>query len=50
MDDTISVNPLSAYYGDNVCKLVGIKNTYDPKNFFTNPSAIPPAAPYGISC
>ncbi|KAJ9635852.1 hypothetical protein H2199_008205 [Coniosporium tulheliwenetii] len=50
MDADISVNPLTAYYGSNVCRLVGIKSKYDPGNVFTNPSAIPPKAPQGISC
>lgn len=50
MDDSLSVNPLTAYYGSNVCRLVGIKSKYDPDNVFTNPLSIPPQAPRGISC
>ncbi|KAL2001857.1 hypothetical protein VTN02DRAFT_1122 [Thermoascus thermophilus] len=50
MDAGISTNPLESYYGSNVCRLVDIKKTYDPENFFTNPDAIPPEIPAGITC
>ncbi|GAD98565.1 hypothetical protein ANI_1_1546094 [Paecilomyces variotii No. 5] len=50
MDKGISTNPFESYYGSNVCRLVQIKKTYDPNNFFTNPDAIPPTVPQGISC
>lgn len=50
MDAHISTNPFESYYGDNVCRLVEVKKTYDPDNFFTNPDAITPTVPEGISC
>jgi len=50
MDANISTNPYESYFGGNVCKLVGIKKKYDPDNFFTNPFAITPVAPKGVSC
>jgi len=50
MDAKIPTNPYESYFGDNVCKLVGIKKKYDPDNFFTNPFAITPVAPKGVSC
>lgn len=50
MDADISTNPLESYFGSNVCRLVDIKKTYDPENFFTNPDAIPPEIPKGITC
>lgn len=49
-DTTISVNPLTAYYGDNVCKLIDIKKKYDPNDVFTNPLAIPTSVPDGFKC
>ncbi|KAJ3499817.1 hypothetical protein NLG97_g20 [Lecanicillium saksenae] len=49
-DSNISTDPLTSYYGDNVCKLIKVKKTYDPKAFFTNPFAIPAAPPAGIQC
>ncbi|KAA8641781.1 uncharacterized protein ATNIH1004_010720 [Aspergillus tanneri] len=50
MDASISTNPFESYYGDNVCRLVAIKKEYDPTNFFTNPAAIQPTTPEGVSC
>ena len=50
MDSNISVDPLRAYYGDNVCKLVDVKKKFDPDNFFTNPDAIQPTPPNYASC
>jgi hypothetical protein len=50
MDAGISTNPLTSYYGQNVCKLVKAKKTWDPEDFFTNPFAIPSSVPSGISC
>ncbi|KAI0398139.1 hypothetical protein F5Y17DRAFT_412460 [Xylariaceae sp. FL0594] len=49
-DDTISTNPLTSYYGDNVCKLISIKRKWDPNDFFTNPLSVPPRAPHGVHC
>lgn len=50
MDDSLSVDPLKSYYGENVCRLVDIKRNYDPDNFFSNPHAIQPTAPAYTSC
>ncbi|GKZ31999.1 hypothetical protein AbraIFM66950_001016 [Aspergillus brasiliensis] len=50
MDAHISTNPFESYYGDNVCRLVEVKKSYDPNNFFTNPDAITPTVPEGITC
>ncbi|BCS24871.1 uncharacterized protein APUU_41315S [Aspergillus puulaauensis] len=41
VDGKISTDPLTSYYGDNVCKLVSVKKRYDPEEFFTNPASIP---------
>ncbi|KAJ6780945.1 hypothetical protein PWT90_05372 [Aphanocladium album] len=49
-DSDISTEPLTSYYGDNVCKLIQVKKKYDPKAFFTNPFAIPASPPAGIHC
>lgn len=49
-DSSISTNPFQSYFGANVCRLIGIKKAYDPTNFFTNPNAIPPTVPRGITC
>lgn len=46
MDASISTDPLSSYYGDNVDRLSGIKRKYDSQDFFKNPLAIHPA-PWG---
>lgn len=50
MDADISTDPLISYYGDNICRLVGIKQKYDPDEFFTNPFSIPASVPEGIHC
>ncbi|CEJ94167.1 hypothetical protein VHEMI09716 [[Torrubiella] hemipterigena] len=50
MDAKISTDPLTSYYGDNVCKLVSAKKRWDPKEFFTNPFSIPAKAPKGLNC
>lgn len=34
-------NGLQAYYGDNLSRLIEIKNTVDPRNIFVFPQAIP---------
>lgn len=41
VDGKISTDPLTSYYGDNVCKLAEVKKAYDPEEFFTNPVSIP---------
>lgn len=41
LDADISTDPLTSYYGGNVCKLVSVKRKYDPEDFFTNPLTIP---------
>lgn len=52
IDATIgdTTNPYTAYYGENVCKLVDVKKKYDPKDFFKNPFSIPTSVPDGVSC
>ncbi|KAI1812322.1 hypothetical protein GGS20DRAFT_591750 [Poronia punctata] len=50
VDDTISTNPLTSYFGDNICKLISIKQKWDPNDFFTNPLSVPPTVPEGIEC
>ncbi|PLB49864.1 FAD-binding domain-containing protein [Aspergillus steynii IBT 23096] len=50
MDADISADPLVSYYGDNVCRLISIKQKYDPEEFFTNPFSIPASVPEGIEC
>ncbi|KAF3481034.1 uncharacterized protein GIQ15_03793 [Arthroderma uncinatum] len=50
MDAKISTEPLTSYYGDNVCKLIDIKKKWDHKDFFTNPFSIPTLPPAGIKC
>jgi hypothetical protein len=49
-DANISTNPLTSYYGGNVCRLISVKKAYDPKNFFTNPLAVPATVPSSIKC
>ncbi|KAF1813474.1 FAD-binding domain-containing protein [Eremomyces bilateralis CBS 781.70] len=49
-DSKISVNPLESYFGNNVCKLINVKNQYDPGNFFQNPASIPVRAENGLTC
>ncbi|KAL8725326.1 MAG: hypothetical protein Q9166_007432 [cf. Caloplaca sp. 2 TL-2023] len=44
MDSSISVDPLESYYGGNICRLVDVKKTYDPEDFFTNPQSIRPTS------
>ncbi|KIW74253.1 hypothetical protein Z517_12193 [Fonsecaea pedrosoi CBS 271.37] len=50
VDVDISINPLTAFYGNNTCRLISIKKRYDPSNFFRNPFSIPTKVPKGISC
>ncbi|PGH19878.1 hypothetical protein AJ80_03797 [Polytolypa hystricis UAMH7299] len=52
IDSTIgqNSNPYTAYYGDNICRLIDVKNQYDPTDFFKNPFSIPTSAPAGITC
>ncbi|KAA8649457.1 hypothetical protein EYZ11_007756 [Aspergillus tanneri] len=50
MDEDISTNPLTSYYGDSVCRLIGVKQKYDPDEFFRNPFSIPASPPEGINC
>lgn len=50
VDYDISVDPFTAYYGGNVCKLVDVKKKYDPLNIFKNPFSIPTKAPAGHAC
>ncbi|KAJ3579188.1 hypothetical protein NPX13_g1385 [Xylaria arbuscula] len=49
-DDTISTDPLTSYYGDNICRLISIKKRWDLEDFFSNPLSVPPTAPDGIDC
>ncbi|KAK7551530.1 hypothetical protein IWX49DRAFT_286538 [Phyllosticta citricarpa] len=49
MDASISVDHLEAYYGDNVERLVGIKQAYDPDNVFNNPYSIPVELPANVT-
>ncbi|KAF2742518.1 Glucooligosaccharide oxidase [Sporormia fimetaria CBS 119925] len=50
IDTDISVNPLKAYYGNNVCRLIKARKQYDPTNVFSNPFSVPPTVPKGITC
>ncbi|KIW22453.1 uncharacterized protein PV07_12337 [Cladophialophora immunda] len=50
VDADISINPLTAFYGNNTCRLISIKQKYDPNNFFRNPFSVPTKAPKGITC
>ncbi|KAI9676085.1 MAG: hypothetical protein M1817_000828 [Caeruleum heppii] len=50
VDAKISTPPLTSYYGDNVCRLVGVKRRYDPENFFSNPMSVGTKAPKGARC
>jgi FAD binding domain/Berberine and berberine like len=50
IDADLSVNPLTSYYGENICRLIKVKNMYDPGNFFKNPFSVPTSVPAGISC
>jgi len=50
VDADISINPLTAFYGNNICRLIKIKQKYDPNNFFRNPFSVPTKVPSGITC
>ncbi|ETI20208.1 hypothetical protein G647_08242 [Cladophialophora carrionii CBS 160.54] len=50
VDIDITVNPLTAFYGNNTCRLIDIKQKYDPNNFFRNPFSVPTKVPKGLSC
>ncbi|KAL9003234.1 MAG: hypothetical protein Q9188_003874 [Gyalolechia gomerana] len=50
IDSSISSNPYTAYWGDNVCGLVAIKQRYDPQNVFSNPFSLGPTPPRGVQC
>lgn len=50
MDAKISTEPLTSYYGDNVCELIRIKRIWDPQEFFTNPFSIPASVPDDMGC
>jgi FAD/FMN-containing dehydrogenase len=39
-DDSLA-NPLRAYYGDNLARLIEVRRTYDPTGVFTTPQGIP---------
>ena len=39
-DATLS-SPLSAYYGDNLPRLVDVKSRYDPEDLFRHAQSIP---------
>ncbi|CAK1358946.1 uncharacterized protein RHO25_002356 [Cercospora beticola] len=40
--DPFLQDPLTAYWGGNVPRLIQIKGIYDPRNTFRNPQSIPP--------
>lgn len=42
--DAALLDPLTAYWGGNVPRLIDIKDVYDPGNTFRNPQSIPPPA------
>ncbi|KAI5361623.1 Putative oxygen oxidoreductase covalent FAD-binding, berberine/berberine [Septoria linicola] len=42
--DAALLDPLTAYWGGNVARLIQIKGVYDPWNTFRNPQSIPPPA------
>ena len=39
-DDTLP-DPLQAYYGDNLARLIEVRRTYDPSGVFNQPQGIP---------
>jgi FAD/FMN-containing dehydrogenase len=42
--DPTLADPLTAYHGENLDRLLKIKQTYDPDGFFAFPQSLSPAA------
>jgi len=43
-------DPIKAYYGNNVCRLVKTRKQFDPNMVFDNPFAVPAKAKASWKC